>query len=122
MSAGSTRRPMESRNAHRLHRCALSQSGDSGTDDGSNKRKEDRTVVLSSGFCAPPSESGGDASFVIARLAQHVTAPPHRLDVVLAARRIGQLLAQLAYEHVDDLELRLVHAAVQMVEEHLLGQ
>ncbi len=37
-------------------------------------------------------------------------------------RGVGELLAQLADEHVDDLELRLVHAAIEMVEEHLLGQ
>src|SRR5215831_10093883 len=56
--------------------------------------------------------SSRDAGLVVGRLAQHVTAAPHRLDVVLAVRRIGQLLAQLADEHVDDLELGLVHAAV----------
>ena len=33
-----------------------------------------------------------------------------------------ELLAQLADEHVDDLELGLVHAAIEMVEEHLLGE
>src|SRR3954447_9457666 len=33
-----------------------------------------------------------------------------------------EFLAQLADEDVDDLELRLVHAAIEMVEEHLLGQ
>src|SRR6185437_13523939 len=58
----------------------------------------------------------------LARLAQHVAAAPDGLDIVLARRRVRQLLAQLADEHVDDLELRLVHAAVEMVEEHLLGE
>src|SRR5688572_27567833 len=58
----------------------------------------------------------------VRRLAQHVAAAPHRLDVVLAVRGIRKLLAQLADEHVDDLELGLVHSAVEMVEEHLLGQ
>ena len=33
-----------------------------------------------------------------------------------------ELLAQLADEHVDDLQFRLVHAAIEMVEEHFLGQ
>ena len=56
------------------------------------------------------------------RILEHVAAAPDRLDVVLAAGGLGQLLAQLADEHVDDLELGLVHAAVEMVEEHLLGQ
>ena len=40
----------------------------------------------------------------------------------LAVRGVGELLAQLADEDVDDLEFRLVHAAIEMVEEHLLGQ
>src|SRR3569833_3562270 len=55
-------------------------------------------------------------------LAQHVAAAPDGLDVVLAARRHRKLLAQLADEDVDDLELGLVHAAVEMIEEHLLGK
>src|SRR3989344_2044756 len=55
------------------------------------------------------------------RSAQHVAAAPHRLDVVLAAG-VVELLAQLADEHVNDLELGLIHAAVEMIEEHLLGQ
>ncbi len=41
---------------------------------------------------------------------------------MLATRRRLQFLAQLADEHVDDLEFGLVHAAVEMVEEHLLGE
>src|SRR5215470_9131896 len=80
------------------------------------------------------SESGGeswwllenssrrDARFVVRRLAQHVAAAPDRLDVVLAVGRVGELLAQLADEDVDDLELGLVHPAIEMVEEHLFGQ
>jgi hypothetical protein len=51
---------------------------------------------------------GGDPHLFLALLAQHIAAPPHRLDVVLATRRVGQLLAQLADEDVDDLELGLV--------------
>src|SRR5262245_7735406 len=66
--------------------------------------------------------SGRDAGLVLGRLAQHVAAAPHRLDVVLAVGGVGELLAQLADEDVDDLELGLVHAAVEVVEEHLLGQ
>src|SRR5215469_1511254 len=68
-----------------------------------------------------PSErpgSGRDLGLVLARLAQHIAAAPHRLDVVLAARSIGELLAQLADEDVDDLQLRLIHAAIEMIEEH----
>src|SRR3546814_7930565 len=55
------------------------------------------------------------------RVAQHVAAAPHGLDVVVAAGRGGQLLAELADEDVADLQLRLVHAAVEVVEDHLLG-
>src|SRR5271168_2911051 len=56
------------------------------------------------------------------RLAQDVAAAPYRLDEVAAAGGRRKLLAQLADEHVDDLEFGLVHPAVEMVEEHFLGQ
>src|SRR6478609_801256 len=56
------------------------------------------------------------------RLAQHIAAAPYGLDEVAAFRSIGELLAQLADEDVDDLQFRLVHAAVEMVEEHFLGE
>src|ERR1700759_3446686 len=56
------------------------------------------------------------------RVAQHVAAAPDRLDIVLAAGGGGELLSELADEDVDDLQLRLVHAAIEMVEKHLLGQ
>src|SRR6185437_2564632 len=56
------------------------------------------------------------------RVAQHVAAAPDRLDVIVAFGRGRQLLAQLADEYVDDLELGLVHAAIEMVQEHLLGE
>ena len=49
------------------------------------------------------------------RIPQHVAAAPDGLDIVCAAASQAQLLAQLADEHVDDLELRLVHAAIEMV-------
>jgi len=32
---------------------------------------------------------------------------------------VGELFTQLADEHVDDLLIRLVHAAVELVKEHL---
>ena len=35
---------------------------------------------------------------------------------------LRELLAQLADEDVDDLHFRLVHAAIEVVEERLLGQ
>src|SRR5262245_4004937 len=66
--------------------------------------------------------SGRDLRVVVGGLAQDIAAAPNRLDVVLAVRGVGELLAQLADEHVDNLELRLVHAAIEMIEEHLLGE
>src|SRR5438128_1224877 len=67
-------------------------------------------------------QSGWNSRLVLIRLAQHVAATPHGLDVVLAPRRVSELLAQLTDEHVDDLDLWLVHAAVELVENDLLGQ
>jgi hypothetical protein len=55
-------------------------------------------------------------------VAQHVASSPHRLDVGFAARGGGQLLPELADEDVDDLQLGLVDAAIEVVEELLLGQ
>src|SRR5215203_3916398 len=66
--------------------------------------------------------SDGYALFGLDWLAQDVASPPDRLDVVLALRSVGELLAKLADENVDDLEFRLVHAAIEMVQEHLLRQ
>src|SRR5208337_3123420 len=57
--------------------------------------------------------SGGDALLGGRRLAQNVAASPDRLDVVAAVGGHRQLLAQLADEDVDDLELGLVHAAIE---------
>ena len=51
-----------------------------------------------------------------------LTAAPDGFDVVAAVGGVGQLLAQLADEDVDDLQFRLVHAAIEVVEEHFLGQ
>jgi hypothetical protein len=66
--------------------------------------------------------SGGDALVHVVRLAQHVAAAPHGFDEVAALGGVRQLLAQLADEDVDDLQLGLVHAAVEVVEEHFLGE
>jgi hypothetical protein len=35
---------------------------------------------------------------------------------------VASFLAQLADEDVDDLQLGLVHAAIEVVQEHFLGQ
>src|SRR6201996_2412275 len=59
---------------------------------------------------------------MLVRLAQHVAAAPHGFDEVAAFRGIRKLLAQLTDEDVDDLQLRLVHTAVEVVEEHFLGE
>src|SRR3954453_14809026 len=66
--------------------------------------------------------SGGNALFDLVRLAQHVAAAPHGLDEVAAFRGIRELLAELAGEDVDDLQLGLVHAAIEVVEEHFFGK
>src|SRR5579872_1587711 len=73
-------------------------------------------------FAGRRRKSRRDALVGGARLAQDVTAAPDRLDIIAALRGHGQLLAQLADEDVDDLQLGLVHAAIEMVEKHLLGQ
>src|ERR1700683_5340744 len=54
---------------------------------------------------------------ILGRLAQHVAAAPHRFDVVFAVRGVGEFFAELADEDVDNLQLRLVHAAIEMIEE-----
>src|ERR1700738_2219229 len=66
--------------------------------------------------------SGGDSRLVPAGFAQCITAAPHRLYVVLAVRSDGKLLPQLADKYVDDLDPRFVHATIQIVEEHFLGE
>src|SRR6185295_17199767 len=53
---------------------------------------------------------------------QNVAPAPYRLDVVLAAGCHRELLSELADENVYDLQFGLVHAAIEMVEEHLLGE
>src|ERR1700759_4856508 len=65
---------------------------------------------------------GGNAFIHVVRLAKHVAAAPEGLDEVAAFGSVGELLAQLADEDVDDLQLGLVHPAIEMVEEHFLGQ
>jgi hypothetical protein len=61
---------------------------------------------------------------------QPTTKPSHGCDPQLVAqppallrrRRAGELLSQLTDEDVDDLATRLIHAAIEMVEQHFLGQ
>src|SRR3546814_15153839 len=51
------------------------------------------------------------------RVPQDIPAAPYGFDVVLAAGRQRELLAQLADADVDALEFRLIHSAVEMIEE-----
>jgi hypothetical protein len=41
---------------------------------------------------------------------------------MLAAGSLNELFTQAAHKDVDDLELGFLHPAIEMVEEHLLGQ
>src|SRR3984957_17057907 len=56
------------------------------------------------------------------RIAQHIATAPDGLNVIVAIGCGREFFAQLADEDVDDLELGLVHAAIEMIEEHLLGE
>src|SRR3546814_12704118 len=46
------------------------------------------------------------------RVPQDIPTAPYGFDVVLAAGRQRELLAQLADEAVDDLEFRLLHSEI----------
>ena len=50
---------------------------------------------------------------------EHVTAAPYGLDMVIAACRMGEFLAQLTDKDVDDFALGLVHSPVEVVQKHL---
>jgi len=56
------------------------------------------------------------------RVAQHITASPDGLDVVLAARRLRQFLAQLQMKTSMIFSSGSSMPPVEMVGEHLLGQ
>jgi hypothetical protein len=51
--------------------------------------------------------SDRNACRVFRRLTHYIAAPPHRLDIVLAARCAGEFLPQFANKYVDDLHLWL---------------
>ena len=59
---------------------------------------------------------------VIAGVAKCTATAPHRFDVVIAACRMGEFLAQVADEDINDLRLRLVYSAIEVVEQHLLRE
>src|SRR5215213_7510565 len=71
---------------------------------------------------ADAERSNRDALVGVGRLAQHIAPAPDGLDIVLALAGVGEFFAQLADEHVDDLEFRLIHAAIEVVQKHLLGE
>jgi len=52
------------------------------------------------------------------RLVKNIAAAPYRFDIVIAARRLSELFAQLADENINDLELGLVRSAIEVVEKH----
>ena len=54
--------------------------------------------------------------------AQHVASAPDGFDEVFAFSGVGQLLAQLTNKHVDNFEFRLIHATIEVVEEHFFGE
>src|SRR6516225_7266434 len=66
--------------------------------------------------------SGGNRCGSFGLLAQYVATPPDGFDVVLAARCTSEFFSQLADKDVDDLHLWFVHTAVEIAQEHFLGQ
>ena len=56
------------------------------------------------------------------RVTQHIAAAPNGFDIALSTGGRRKFLAQFANKHVDDLQLGFIHAALEMVQEHLLGQ
>src|SRR5215470_15403060 len=57
---------------------------------------------------------------VMGQIPENIAAAPHRLDVMTATGRLREFLAQFADEHVDNLELGLDHATIEVIEEHFL--
>jgi hypothetical protein len=56
------------------------------------------------------------------RVAEDIAATPHRFDIVIAAGRLSELFAQIADEHVNNLEFRLVCRPVKVIEKHCLRE
>src|SRR3546814_18986621 len=55
-------------------------------------------------------------------VAKHIAASPDGFDVIVAVAGAGELLAKLADKDVDNLQFRLVHAAIKVVEEQFIGE
>ena len=60
--------------------------------------------------------------FVRSNFAQQLAASPDLFDDVYAAAGGGKLFTKLAAKHVDDIGLWLIHAAIELIEDHFLGQ
>ena len=103
------------RNGHLVHRLGA------GRQDAGLRRKIKRRRCRRP-FSIPDLAILRGDDFVAFRIAQHIAAAPDGFDIIVAVGGGRQLLAQLADEDVNDLQFRLVHAAVKMVEEHFLGQ
>src|SRR5271166_6640429 len=69
-------------------------------------------IRANSGLC-PPGRLGDGLRCL--RVAKHVPAAPYGLDMVIAACRMREFLAQLTDKDVDDFELGLVHSPVEVV-------
>ena len=68
----------------------------------------------------PRALCGSPLLLSVDRISEDIAATPHRLDVMPSAGRLRQLLTQFTHEDINDLDLRLVHFRVEVVQEHLL--
>src|ERR1700710_616185 len=87
-----------------------------------NKRKPAPAFAADAGLAPLANWSGDLGRLRLFGLAQHIAAAPDGLDIIVSAAGEAELLAKLADEDVDDLQFRLVHAAVKVVQEHFLGE
>src|SRR5438105_4768904 len=81
---------------------------------------QDPAVVYTSVGSTSLHALGG--GLLTAGLAQNVASSPNGLDVVLTPAGHEQLLAKFADEDIDDLHFWLVHAPIEVIEEHLFGE
>jgi hypothetical protein len=56
----------------------------------------------------------------IGRVAENVPAPPQGLAVMLPSGGLNKLFPQIGDKAIDDPELRFVHPAIKVIEDHLL--
>src|SRR5260370_26096046 len=84
--------------------------------------RESISIAVAMRLSGKAGNSDRNACRVFRQLTHYIAAPPHRLDIVLAARCAGEFLPQLANKYVDDLHLWLVHPAVEWAQKHFLGE